>query len=120
MLDNKTTKLLAQLVKICEGGGYKIIEKAELSKDNAELGNIIQYLQDTNNIDVKYSDDKVFCLTVLPNGRAEIENTRKKVNRAKIANKTLMVMAIVCFAAAFVGAFLGTILGGVFMGGVFK
>lgn len=118
MLDKRTAKFLAIVNKICSDGSYKIIEKTELSKemhdraaDFVALGHMIQYLQDNEMIDVKYTDETVYCMTVLPKGRATFENTlNSDRDSIKISKKTIFLLMGICFGAAFVGSLLGALL----------
>jgi len=118
MLDKRTSRFLAIVSRICSDGSYKIIEKTELSKEMRErttdfvsLGQMVQYLQDNEMIDVKYTDETVYCLTVLPKGRAAFENTRNRSRDAiKISQKTMIILIAGCFVAALIGSMLGTLL----------
>ena len=116
MLDKRTTHFLFIIAKICDDGSYKIIEKTELQKemrvtDFSELNQMVRYLQDNEMIDVKYSDELVICLTVLPKGRATVEGTRIKARSlVKIDYKTLLIVAGVCFLASLFGSMIGALL----------
>ena len=117
MLDKRTAHFLGVIAKICEDGSYKIIEKAELvtqmrtkAADFNMLNQMVRFLQDNEMIDVKYSDETVFCLTVLPKGRVSCESTRRRVSDVlKINNKTLLILILACFVASLFGSMLGTL-----------
>ncbi|MCL2228242.1 MAG: hypothetical protein FWC00_00255 [Firmicutes bacterium] len=114
MLDKQTSKFLKVIAKICEDGSYKIIEKSFLSAYTASVDQMIRFLQDNEMIDVKYSDEGVYCLSVLPKGRVTIETARTGGRNPKIGNRNLLILIGVAFLASFIGAFLGTLLAGVF------
>jgi len=117
MLDKRTSKLLANLAKICSDGSYKIIDKPELGKDPASVELMIRYLQDNEMIDLKYSDESVYCISVLPKGRAHFEGSRSK-NRTitRLEKKVIVILIIGCFAAAVLGSMLGGFIGGLLGG----
>ena len=118
MLDKKTERFLGIINKICLDGSYKIIEKTELVKemhdrttDFAALGHMLQYLQDNEMIDVKYTDETVFCLTVLPKGRAAVENAHHGIpDSFRISKKTMLILIGSCFIAALAGSFIGALI----------
>lgn len=118
MIDKRTVRLLSVLAKFCADGSYKIIEKTELTrygKSQTDLDQMIQFLVDSAQIDVKYSDDVQYCLTVLPKGRVTIEETHGKASgKDPIAAKSMFWLWGGCFIAAMFGAIVGTIIAGIF------
>jgi hypothetical protein len=118
MLDKRTARFLAILARICEDGSYKIIEKVELLKethkrgtDTSALEQMTRFLADQEMIDIKYSDEKVFCLTVLPKGRVEFESTRRKTKDVvRVPNKTLLIITFACFIASLLGGLVGALI----------
>ena len=123
MLDKRTLKFLRVIAKICEDGSYKIIEKSFLTTemnpkktDAAALDQMVRFLQDNEMIDVKYSDEGVYCLSVLPKGRVANEGGSRAGGNgiARTDVKGLVLLAIAVFLASFVGAILGTLLAGAF------
>ncbi|MDR0461995.1 MAG: hypothetical protein LBG88_01515 [Christensenellaceae bacterium] len=117
MLDKRTTRFLSAVAKICDDGSYKIIEKAELLKemhfrgmDFVALEQMVRYLKDNEMVDLKYSDENVFCLTVLPKGRVAFESMRRKTrDLVKVPNKTLIIIVTAVFLASLLGSMLGAI-----------
>jgi len=114
-------RLLSAFAHICSDGSYKIIEKSELvkevrgTKDFTALDQMVRYLSDNEMIDVKYSDDKVHCLTVLPKGRALVEGVRRKNRTAtRIERKFMVILILGCFAASVIGAMIGSIIARMF------
>jgi len=114
MLDKRTLRFLSIISRICDDGSYKIIEKAELAKEMvrgtepAVLNQMVRFLSDNEMIDVKYTDETVFCLTVLPKGRVAVESTRRKArDLIRIDRRTLLILFGGCFVASLFGAMLG-------------
>jgi hypothetical protein len=120
MIDKRTARVLEILSGICADGSYKIIEKAELLgdrslkvQDSSTLDKMIRHLQDSEMVDVKYIDDKVYCLTVSPKGRVAQEDVRQKGHSCgKINMKMVVIITMCAFIASVAGAFLGTLIGG--------
>jgi hypothetical protein len=116
MLDKRTAKFLSVLARICSDGSYKIIEKAELAKevpaDFTALNQMVSYLCDNEMVDVKYTDETVFCLTVLPHGRVTVETFRGGKNRETgiFTRKIVIVLIAGCFLAAVLGSLIGALI----------
>ena len=115
MLDKKTQKFLSVVAGICADGSYKIIEKVELAKtipDPSVLAQTVQFLKDNEMLDVKYIDETVYCMTVLPKGRVAVETPATGGNEERKANlKKLILVMLGAFLAAFVGGLLGGLIG---------
>ena len=117
MLDKRTARFLSILAKICDDGSYKIIEKTELAKQmfsrNADynvLEQLIRYLSDNEMIDVKYTDETVYCLSVLPKGRVAYESMRSSRRELiRIDKKTLIILFTGVFIASIIGAMIGAL-----------
>ena len=120
MLDKRTSKLLSVLTKACTDGSYKIIEIGELIKDMLprfhvsaeELGSIMRFLSNNEMIDVKYSDENVYCIAILPKGRVASEEAHVEKKGRKLNRSTMFYLIGGCFLAGLVGAFLGALLAG--------
>jgi len=118
MLDKRTLRYLGVFAKICDDGSYKIIEKAELLKeckgiDTNVLNQMVRFLQDNEMIDVKYSDETVYCLTVLPKGRVAVESVKRNVREAiKLDKRTLLVLLGGVLVASFIGGLIGGLIAG--------
>ena len=121
MLDGRTDKLLGHLARICADGTYKVIEIADLIKslqsrykaDAVILGQILKFLSDNEMIDIKYKDENVYCVSVLPRGRAHIESGSKKNYYNITLGRRLSVLTII---GSFVAAFAGALLAGLLIG----
>lgn len=114
MLDLKSKLVLKILQKECKTSGYKVVDKADIiaalpSKFRMEedgLDHIITFLERSECIHVKYDDERVYCLCVLPLGNqlAEKEKEEKKERR----KPSLLIFLL--FLAALLGSFAGGVL----------
>ena len=111
MLDKRTYQILSRMAHVCCDGSYKIIDRTELSTDDSVLASSLQYLKDNEMIDVKYADEKVCCVNVMPKGRLALGD-RVNVRRRVLGGAVYLYIIGGCFVAGFVGAFLGAWLGG--------
>ena len=120
MLDKRSFKLLDVILKICgEDGSYKIIEFADISRamlprykiDNENILQIIKFLAAAELIDIKYTDENVICVAILPKGRIyEEERSTQKQN--KILGKGMVFFIIFgSFLAGILGAIIGGLIG---------
>ena len=121
MLDKQTYKLLGVLSNICTDDSYKIIETSDLlnqvsptfNGDVQFLAQVLKYLSNNEMIDIKYNDDKVYCIAVLPKGRAYSEPLPGK-QKSKIINHARRGWFIMI--GSFTSAFLGALLAGLIVG----
>jgi len=118
MLDIRSKSVLNFLIKECSEGDYKIIDVDDILSslpDNFNLDReivfqIIKYLEYSEYVSVKYSDDEQFCLCPLPFGRQFIEkdkNQSKNKESIKNIGKKIYFYAFFC---ALLGSFLGTLI----------
>lgn len=118
MIDKRSARLISALTQICADGSYKIIEINELIKamlprykiETTELSQIIRFLGDNEMIDVKYSDESVYCISVLPKGRVYEESQRMGQRDKKKGKYGWLFLAAVCFISAFLGSFLAGLI----------
>ena len=114
MLDKRTLKLLIYVTRICEDGSFKVIENEDLARavsskaDLETIRPILKYLRDSEMIDIKYSDENKYCLSVLPKGRVYIETYHEKRREIAVSYR----MALFIIAGSFVAAFAATFLAG--------
>ena len=80
--------------------------EAILGSKGESLQNSIKYLQERSYIDVKYDDENVMCLCVLPKAFGEIE---KEEENSVINKKLVKIMYFTCFFSA-VSSFLGAFI----------
>ncbi len=115
ILDGRTETLLLTINSLCGAGKYEVLEEEELlsnfskkeKMDAESLKKTMDYLVEHEYIDVKYSEEGLYCVCPLPAGRAYSERA-KEVSRdgAKRRLDTVLVTAI----GAFVGGFVGSLV----------
>ena len=116
MLDIKSKLVLKILVKECPYGSYNIIESKDIIsampnkyKIDAEgLENILTFLERQEYISIKYDDDGLYCLCVLPFGSELLENDENKKREDKTPRLWLFILLV--FISCFVASFLGTMI----------
>ena len=113
MLDKQTSILLANLNSICQDGSYKVIDKKDLINLNSKknklnedsLKAMIDHLKERDYLSIKYSDDNVYCLSVLPKGRLFDEKSKELAKEKRKYNKLIIVTLSLSSIASFIGAF---------------
>ena len=120
MLDKNTLATLNVLNKICVDETYKVVDYDNLINklprrikvSNYSLNQNLEYLKTGGYIDVKYSENNTYCLSVLPKGRIVLEDgTREKKSLSRY-NKLLLLTTFTSGIMAFLGAFLATMIFG--------
>ena len=139
MLNEKTLCVFDAVMKYLEGGGYVVIAKNDILSQLAqpitkrEADECINALQLDELIKIRYADNEVYCLTVLPKGvieydrRKEITKEReerekqRETEKKEIASEKeikavpdpivvpkfdLKKTLLLCFFSAFFGAFV--------------
>ena len=119
MLDKRTQKLLNHVLSLCgEDGTYKVLEISDLISglaprfkvDKEGLEQMMQYLYASQMIDVKYTDENVYCIMVLPKGRI-YEEEKLAASKTKAIGKGLAFLIIFgSFLAAIIGAVVGGLI----------
>lgn len=121
MLDIKSKLVLKILLKECPNGSYSIVEAKDIISslpnrykvDSDGLENILIYLERQEYISIKYDDDGVYCLCVLPFGNEVLEDEHYKKREGKNPSRLLLVFLIVfiaSFSASLLAVFLTNIL----------
>lgn len=116
MLDVKSKLVLKILIKECNNGTYKVIETSDIISampakyrvDSDGLDNILIYLERQECISIKYDDDGVYCLCVLPYGYELSEHDNKKEKGKK--SPRLFWILLLCTTLSFLAAFVGSLL----------
>ena len=117
MIDSKSKLVLKILAKECSGGSYKIVEVADiimampkyLRADSENVKHILTSLERQGMISIKYDDEDVFCIAVLPYGFEILEeNSMKK--QEKQAQNINFFNIFLCFFAALFGTVLGIVV----------
>lgn len=114
MLDIKSNLVLKILKKECHGQEYKIIEKTDIiyalpvkyRVSEEALDHIITYLERSECIHVKYDDENVYCLCILPYGE-QINENDKADKKKKNKNITIIILT---FISALLGGIIGSII----------
>lgn len=112
MIDKRTIRMLIYLADVCEDGSFKVIETADLTKavsrkaDLDTIRPILKFLQDADMIDIKYSDDIKYCVSVLPKGRVQVETHSGKKQEVVLGRRMARYIVLAAFVAAFAGALL--------------
>ena len=109
MLDTKSNLVLKIIEKECKSGGYKILDKNDMISalptryrcSIEELDQITSYLERQDYITIKYDDENVYCLCLLPFFKQTEEKKEKP-------NKVMVPLAV--FILSFLGSFLGSVL----------
>ncbi len=117
MLDIKSKLVLKILIKECPYGSYNIIESKDVISalpsrykvDIEGLENILIFLERQEYISIKYDDDGVYCLCVLPFGYEVLENEANKKREDKKSPR-LWFYIVFSLLASFLGSFLGTVI----------
>ncbi len=118
MIDTKSKLVLQILAKECNDGSYKIIEIPDIIMslprhfrlDSDSVRHILTHLERQDIISVKYDDDDVYCLAVLPYG-FEILESEKPISLKKDKPKNWNYWGILLyFLAAFFGSAIGSAL----------
>ena len=80
MLDKNSKQVMDTLLQMCgEDGVYKILEISEIQNalkqrvDVENLGHVMKFLKSLEFIEIKYQDESVYCVAILPKGRIYLE-----------------------------------------------
>jgi hypothetical protein len=118
MLDKRSEFLLKIINNICAEDSYKIIDiplfiermEKRYNIDEVSLKQMMVFLQKRELIDVKYSDNEVYCLCILPKGRLYFENTVTEDKQVKKLKKMFAFYVLLSGIFAFLGAALAILL----------
>lgn len=118
MLDKLSTVLLKIINTECEDGTYKVIDASTLLQkfprkyhvELSQLNVMLETLKKRDYIDVKYSDNNVYCLCTLPKGKLQFENLKDDSKVIKKVYKMLSINLILTSVFAFLGAMVAILL----------
>ena len=118
LLDKRTAKLLSIINKECGEGAFKVLEIGDMISDmpkkyKTDKDNIKQmtdFLCERGFVQVKYSDDNVYCITPLPKGRLYHEQAEEEKKEKKRERRLVTYTIMGAFLAAFAGAVAGMLL----------
>ena len=117
MLDLKSKLVLKILQKECPNGAYKIVEAKDIISsmptryrvDFDGLDNILIYLERQEYISIKYDDDGVYCLCLLPYGN-EILETENYKKRSEAGAPRLWLLIVIIFCCCLASSLLSLLL----------
>lgn len=115
MLDVKSKLVLKILNKECPNGAYKIVDSADIisalpnkyKMDYSALEHILNYLERQDCISIKYDDDNIYCICVLPFGCEICENVQKEKKPNKLSP---IVYFIIVFILSLLASFISNLL----------
>ncbi|MGN1201633.1 MAG: hypothetical protein ACI4R8_05225 [Candidatus Caccovivens sp.] len=119
MIDTKSKLVLSILGKECKNGNYKIIEVSDIimqlprhfRMDSEAVKHILLHLERIDAISIKYDDDGVFCLAVLPYGFEILENDKPRLLKNTQNQKRINWLLVgLCFVCSLVGTILGIVV----------
>ncbi len=117
MLDLKSKLVLKILQKECPNGAYKIVDAKDIIScmpakyrvDFDGLDNILIYLERQEYISIKYDDDGVYCLCVLPFGNEILEDEDIK-KREEVGTPHFWILFVMIFLCCFASSSLSLLL----------
>lgn len=118
MLDVKVKLVLKILIKECPSGRYKIVDGRDIISalpqryrlDLEGVDGVLNYLERQEMISIKYDDEGLYCLSVLPLGFEEGAKTPQKREVSPPFWLNILLCAISSFVAGLLGVVLANIL----------
>ncbi len=121
MLDIKTKLVLKILIKECPSGRYKIVDGKDVISslpqrykiDLDGLDEVLSYLERQEMISIKYDDEGLYCMSVLPLGYEEGSKSLAKQKREEKSSHfwiNLIFTSISSLIAGILGVMLANIL----------
>lgn len=121
MIDIKSRIVLKILSKECPNGSYKIVDAGDIISampnkykvDSEGLKHILIYLERQDCITIKYDDENVYCLAVLPYGYEICENFQSKNAAEKNkfpAAQFFVIIFLICLLASFISSILAKLI----------
>lgn len=113
MIDAKSKLVLKILSKEC-GNGYKIVEIPDIimalpkrfRMDSENVKHILTHLERQDMISIKYDDDDIYCVSVLPFGYETLESEQTPQSKK---SHSAFWSVLLCFLGSLVGGFLGAL-----------
>lgn len=118
MIDVKSQIVLKILIKECKEGGYKIVETSDIISampekyrvDEKGLKNILTFLEHSDCISIKYDDEGVYCLCVMPYGYNIVESSTQKKKAVRLPFWIFVAIFALALVASFVGSLLANLI----------
>ncbi|MGN1234452.1 MAG: hypothetical protein ACI4U2_00535 [Christensenellaceae bacterium] len=117
-MSEKTTGILLEAIQYyCKDGGYRIVEEGELLDyfpdryliGADELHAKLKRLEECGYIDVRYSDEKLCCLCLLPEGKLVLDHIHREETERSVGGKNFSWL--LCFVGGLVGGIIGGFVG---------
>ena len=116
MLDYKAKTILKLLTKQCDNNEFEIFKLNDLVSEipikykinKEELSSILSYLENTGCIIIKYRENNLICLGILPLGYMLIENDNQIPLPTK--NKKNIWKYLILFFMFIIGSLIGSVL----------
>lgn len=118
MLNKTNATTLKVLNLICEDDTYKVIDydnliskfpnKAKCKKQQLEQS--LEFLRAGQFIDIKYSENDTYCLSVLPKGKMILEESLFESNTLSKFSKLLIFTSLSSGIMAFFGALVAVLI----------
>lgn len=112
-MDKLSRILLKKLNTICDGG-YKVVDKIELSDnigvDVGVIEKMLKEFEDLGYIDIKYTDESLVCLCTMTKARFQLE---VGADKSAFNKKVLGLLTLTCVLScvfAFLGGFLAKLI----------
>ncbi len=118
MLDKQTESMLKVLSKYGADAGYKVLEFSDLidelprkySFDEDSIKMCATWLANREYIEIKYMENNVICLRVLPKSKMYFENQIESDRESKLFRRmfiaSIVTSAVVSFLAVMLASFL--------------
>lgn len=112
ILDEKSSLLLEKISASFKGNGSQIFEESELSScfkegrvEKEELLRMLRHLELKRFLEIQYAEEGLYCLNLLPDGRAYFETVSEGRREKKERRRELILFSAL-------GGFLGGLLSG--------
>ncbi len=119
MIDIKSKLVLSILAKESVDGSYKIVEISDIimalpkhfRMDSDAIKHILTHLERQDIISIKYDDEDIYCLAVLPYGYEILESEKPiKIRKQQPKNTKSWINIALCFVSALFGCIIGVII----------
>jgi len=119
MIDTKSKLVLSILAKEGKDGSYKIVEISDIimslpkhfRMDSETIKHILTHLERQDIISIKYDDDDIYCMAVLPYGFEILENEKpKQLKNEKNKQHPNFLTILLSFIFSMIGTTIGIII----------
>ena len=106
MLDKKTHTVLKTLNKLSEGSAYKVVTIDDILStlqqksqyDNESIKQILDFLEEQQYINIKFSEENTYCYSLLPKARIYLEQeTKGKVKKQHLPWLSFLLTMLAAF-----------------------